>query len=285
MVRTSRISTHDRNRGEIPFKDQILAMNHATMRRLVAPYIGTSQHDVDGMADTSVVIGAENLRTLAVENVLRAYMAKSSTGTSLYQAWLRGVEDFCGHPIPPNLVPNGKLPYVMDTPSTKAENDESVAAVELFKRCVCTPEQYTQLINSSLVAFGVVSHFLAERGLILVDTKTEHGVTQDGKIVSQDELYTMDSSRFWLAEDYANQLGQLERGEIEELKPRSFSKEFARGFSKGDEGYTDEQRALIAVRYIMGIQNLLGNTFEPSLVPRDQQVEAGLTKIVDELAA
>ena len=46
MIRTQRISTHDINRGEIPFKDQILAANHNYMRRLVEPVIGTSQFEV-----------------------------------------------------------------------------------------------------------------------------------------------------------------------------------------------------------------------------------------------
>src|SRR5690349_13556286 len=64
MVRTQRISTHDINRGEIPFKDQILAANHNYMRRLVEPAIGTSQFDVPGLADNEVVIAAENLRII-----------------------------------------------------------------------------------------------------------------------------------------------------------------------------------------------------------------------------
>jgi phosphoribosylaminoimidazole-succinocarboxamide synthase len=53
-------------------------------------------------------------------------MAESSTSTSLYQHWLSGEREFCGHKLPNNLSPNGKLPYLMDTPSTKAKNDESV---------------------------------------------------------------------------------------------------------------------------------------------------------------
>lgn len=35
MVRTPRISTHDKGRGEIPFKDQVLATNHNFMRKMV----------------------------------------------------------------------------------------------------------------------------------------------------------------------------------------------------------------------------------------------------------
>jgi len=58
MIRTQRISTHDINRGEIPFKDQILAANHNYMKRLVEPAIGTSQFEAPGLEDNDVVIAA-----------------------------------------------------------------------------------------------------------------------------------------------------------------------------------------------------------------------------------
>jgi len=286
MVRTERISTHDINRGSIPFKAQILAENHNYMRRLLAEALGTSQWEVIGLEDKDVVIAAENLEQIGFENVLRGYMAKSSTTTSLYQHFIKGDREYCGHKLPENLITNGKLPYVMDTPSTKSdEHDISVAPEKLFEMGVCTPDQYNQLRNATIFAFGVVSEYMRQRGLIAVDTKTEHGVTHDGRIVSQDEIWTMDSSRFWLADDYADQMQKLKAGEIEELAPRSYSKEFARGFSKGEEGYTDEQRAKIAVRYIEGAQQLLGKRFEPDMRSREEKVVTGLQAIVDNVAA
>jgi len=284
MVRTQRISTHDINRGEIPFKDQILATNHNYMRRMLSSAIGNSQFDVEGLLDNSIVVAAENLTQIPFENVLRAYMAKSSTSTSLYQHFVNGKREFCGHVLPDNLIANGKLPYVMDTPSTKSEeHDESVSPEQLFQMNVCTPQQYAQIRNSSVFSFGVISQFLKDKGLIAVDTKTEHGINRNGKIVSQDEIWTMDSSRFWLLEDYKDQLKKLENEEIEELNPKSYSKEFARGFSEGEKGYTDEQRTQIAVRYIEGIQNLLGRRFEPDMRSNKERVISGIEKIVDKI--
>ena len=95
----------------------------------------------------------------------------------------------------------------------------------------------------------------------------------------------MDSSRFWLLGDYNSQLRKLEAGGISELNPTSFSKEFARGFSEGSKGYDDDQRAQIAVRYIEGIQHLLGIRFRPDLRPRDERVISGLEKVVEKLVA
>ncbi|MBN9493313.1 phosphoribosylaminoimidazolesuccinocarboxamide synthase [bacterium] len=286
MVRTQRISTHDINRGEIPFKDQILAANHNYMRRLVEPAIGTSQFDVPGLADNDVVIAAENLQVIPVENIFRAYMAKSSTSTSLYQAWKRGDKTFAGHVMPEGLVVNGPLPYVMDTPSTKSEeHDVTLSPDDLMRLGYVTEAQYTALRNGGLVAFGMAAQFLRTKGIILVDTKFEHGINAQGKIVSQDELLTMDSSRFWLASDYASQMERFNLGEADELDPKSYSKEFARGFSEGEKGYTDEQRIVIATRYILGIQELLGRRFEPDMRPRDERVVSGLRTVMENLAA
>jgi phosphoribosylaminoimidazole-succinocarboxamide synthase len=283
MVRTSRISTHDYNRGTIPFKDQILAKNHHFMLGLIEHALGNSQYDIN-LGDNSVVIVAEKLRELDFENVLRAYMAKSSTSTSLYQHFLNGKRKFCGHHLPNDLIPNGPLPYVMDTPSTKSdEHDLSVTPEFLFEKGIATPAQYKEVRNNSIFAFGIVDNFLRQRGLLAVDTKTEHGIDHQGKIKVKDEVWTMDSSRFWMLDDYQQQLDQLKSGDIVELNPQSFSKEFARGFSRGKEEYTNDQRIEISVRYIMGIQHLTGERFEPDFRSRDEQVVTGLQKVVDEL--
>jgi phosphoribosylaminoimidazole-succinocarboxamide synthase len=146
-----------------------------------------------------------------------------------------------------------------------------------------TADQYNQVRNGSVFAFGAISEFLRQKGLIAVDTKTEHGINKKGQIVSQDEIWTMDSSRFWLTEDYNKQLEQLLKGEITELNPKSYSKEFARGFSEGDKGYTQEQRAQIAIRYIEGIQHLLGKPFTPDMRSREERVVSGLETVVREI--
>ena len=284
MFRNNRISTHDVNRGAIPFKDQVLAFNHDHMHRLVKPVLGSSQFEVEGLSASSTVIPAENLNLLKIENVLRLYMAESSTSTSLYQHWLAAKEngqtkmDYAGHQLDVTaLEPNGQLPYLMDTPSTKEEVDKTTAVDYLIQDGVCTEDQYAQIRNASLMAFGIVTQYLSQRGMVLVDTKTEHGINAEGQIVSADELYTMDSSRFWAM----NEDGSLK---TKDGKPVSFSKEFARGMvkEKGQQ-FTDAQANEIAVRYIQGLQHLTGVTFEPDLRPRDQRIIESTNLILDTL--
>ncbi len=284
MFRNNRISTHDVNRGAIPFKDQVLAFNHDHMHRLVKPVMGSSQFEVEGLSPASTVIPAENLNLLMVENVLRLYMAESSTSTSLYQHWLTAKENgqstmsYAGHELDvATLEPNGQLPYVMDTPSTKEKVDRTTDAEYLIENGVCTAGQYAQIRNASLMAFGIVTHYLSLKGMVLVDTKTEHGINADGKIVSADELYTMDSSRFWRLDDKGALLTR-------DGKPVSFSKEFARGMVK-DQGqqFSDEQANEIAVRYIQGLQHLTSESFDPDLRPRDQRIIESTNLILDAL--
>ena len=118
----------------------------------------------------------------------------------------------------------------------------------------------------------------------------------------------MDSSRFWLADDYNTQRDLFNHAEPGDLRrhleetqpgikekdflynnmvgmcPISYSKEFARGFSIGKEGYTDEQARQIAIRYIEGLQNLIGVRFEPDMRPYEQRVIEGLNTVVRELS-
>ena len=56
MFRNNRISTHDENRGEIPFKDQVLAQNHDHMLQLVKDVLGTSQFNIPDLKPSSTVI-------------------------------------------------------------------------------------------------------------------------------------------------------------------------------------------------------------------------------------
>ena len=284
MFRNNRISTHDVNRGAIPFKDQVLACNHDHMLRLIKDVLGSSQFEVEGLLPSSTVIPAENLNLIMLENVLRLYMAESSTNTSLYQHWLAAKEqdldilNYAGHIISvPSLKPNGILPYLMDTPSTKDKIDKTIDVQFLIDNGICSGEQYSQIRNSSVMAFGMISQYLSTKGMVLVDTKTEHGTNIYGEIVAADELYTMDSSRFWKLDDNGELLTR-------DGKPVSFSKEFARGMvTERDQQFTDEQANEIAVRYIQGLQHLTAISFDPDLRPRDERIVDSTNMILNSL--
>lgn len=253
------------------------------MCKLLTRAIGSSQINV-GLDDRSNVIVAENLKQISLENILRAYMAKTSTATSLYQHYIKGERKYCGHILPEGLIANGPLPYLMDTPTTKSRHhDQPSSPQALIKQGICTQAQYTQIRNSSIYAFGIAAEYLYRLGIIAVDTKTEHGINQQGNIVSQDEIWTFDSSRFWLLEDYQQQVAQLKSGKFETLTPKSFSKEFAREYPVNNKKFPQQAAIEISIRYIEAIEHLLQKQFSPDLTPWDERVIFALKKIVEVL--
>ena len=70
-----------------------------------------------------------------------------------------------------------------------------------------------------LFAFG--QKIAKKQGLILVDTKYEMGVDEEGELMLIDEVHTPDSSRYWIKHSYK---ASFERG----LEPESLDKEFVR---------------------------------------------------------
>lgn len=269
MYRSNRVSTHDRHRGKIPFKDQVLALNHHLMLELVKPILGSSQFEIPHLNPTSTVIAAENLEPIEFENVLRLYMAESTTSTSLYQHWLAGQREFCGHVLPDDLQPGGKLPYIMDTPSTKSKSDESVPPHYLVEQGICTEAEYIHIRNNAILAFGMVMAHDRTKGLMLVDTKLEHGRNHQGHIKVMDEVFTLDSTRRWKIDANTGRFELDKKG-----KPKSYSKEFVRGmeFDPNTGLLHPDQEVEIAVRYIEAIQHLSGQKFEPDLRARDERI-------------
>lgn len=150
---------------------------------------------------------------LPVECVIRGYLAGS--GWKEYQA--NGT--VCGVQLPGGLKQCEKLPELIFTPATKAEQGDHDENIN-FERCVdiIGKETATYVRDKSLEVFAKASEYAESRGIILADTKFEWGVV-DEKIILIDEVLTPDSSRFWPADKY-------EAGRDQE----SFDKQFVRNY-------------------------------------------------------
>lgn len=115
-----------------------------------------------------------------------------------------------------------------------------------------------------LFAFGQKT--AKKHGLILVDTKYEMGVDEQGELMLIDEVHTPDSSRYWNKHSYK---ASFERG----LEPESLDKEFVRRMIV-DAGYdvdsdedpsrymTDEIRISASQKYIELYEKITGDRFE-----------------------
>ena len=128
---------------------------------------------------------------IRIEMVVRGYL----TG-SMVRAYDAGVRTFCGVDLPEGLKPNQRFPQPLVTPTTKEKNDRAISPAEIAAEGWTTAERYAQMKAVALRLFERGTRLLAEKGLILVDTKYEFGLLGD-ELVLIDEIHTPDSSRMW----------------------------------------------------------------------------------------
>lgn len=274
LVTTDRQSGFDRMLGAIPFKGQVL--NRTSLywfeqtRGIVANHVLGSPH-------ANALLG-RRCKVLPIEFVVRGYMT-GSTDTSIWTRYQKGVRSYCGHALPEGMKKNEKLPANIVTPTTKEkEHDRPITAEEIVAEGWLTAEQWALCSAKTLELFAFGQRLAAERGLILVDTKYEFGVTEDGEILLIDEIHTPDSSRYWLADSYEERLAAGQ-------EPNMIDKEFFRlWFRERCDPYADaelpvpppELIAELAARYIQLFEKITGMTFEPDLRPLEETVMASL---------
>jgi len=131
-------------------------------------------------------------------------------------------------------------------------------------RGVVSEAEYLQLEAYTRALFARGQEMAAKQGLILVDTKYEFGRLPSGQIVLIDEIHTPDSSRYFLAEGYAE---RQEAGAPQKQLSKEFVRQFliAQGF-QGKEGQviptlTDEWAASVSERYIELFELVTGKPF------------------------
>jgi phosphoribosylaminoimidazole-succinocarboxamide synthase len=176
---------------------------------------------------------------------------------------------------------NERLAKNIITPTTKeTTHDRPVTPDEIVAEGWLTAEQWEFTSAKALELFAFGQKIAAGRGLILVDTKYEFGVTSDGEILLIDEIHTPDSSRYWLADSYAERLAAGQ-------EPNMIDKEFFRlWFRERCDPYKDavlpeppdDLIAELAARYIQLFEKITGTAFEPDLRPLEAAVLASLAK-------
>lgn len=275
IVITDRISAFDRVLGTLPFKGQVL-------NSLAAFWFEETKdlmpNHMIGVPDPNAMECVE-CKPLAVEFVVRAYLTGVSS-TAILTAYKSGAREFCGHKLPDGLQPHEALPKPLVTPTTKApqgEHDENISREQIIARGILSAKQFDEAAEQALTLFAHGQRVCAERGLILVDTKYEMGISPDGKLVLIDEIHTPDSSRFWFAKSYAERMSQGKA-------PESFDKEYVRRWL-AEQGYTgdgpspkltDDVRIEAARRYIEACETIRGQTFVPDSDPPHDRLAKNL---------
>ena len=243
MVVTDRISAFDVVLPEpIPFKGQVL--NQIAAKFLYATLDIVPNWVLD-VPDPNVTIG-KICDPFKVEMVIRGYLAGHAWRE--YQAGRRSV---CGVELPEGLKENDKLPEPIITPTTKASvgHDEDISRAEIIKRGLVSEDDYHLLENYTRAIFQRGSEMVAERGLILVDTKYEFGKA-DGRIYLIDEIHTPDSSRYFYSDGY-------EKLQAKGEPQRQLSKEFVRKWltENGFQGKEDQAIPVMSPDFVTSVSD------------------------------
>jgi len=177
----------------------------------VEEYPEALQADAELLEGRSMLVRKAN--RVDVECVVRGYLAGS--GWSSYQK----TGEICGQELPAGLRESERLPELLFTPTTKAEQGEHDEPITIDQmRDEVGTDLTAQLIDISFALFRAASQHAENSGIILCDTKFEFGLS-DGELILIDEVFTPDSSRFWPADLY------------EPGKPQqSFDKQFVRDY-------------------------------------------------------
>ncbi len=274
LVTTDRQSGFDRMLGAIPYKGQVL--NRTSLywfeqtRGILANHVLSSPH--------ANALIARKCTVLPIECVVRGYMT-GSTDTSIWTQYQKGVRNYCGHALPEGMKKNEPLAKNIVTPTTKEKtHDRPISGKEIVAEGWMTAAQWELISAKALELFSFGQRVAAERGLILADTKYEFGVARNGEILLIDEIHTPDSSRYWLADSYAERLAAGQ-------EPNMIDKEFFRlWFRERCDPYKvdvlpvppAELIAELASRYIQLFEKITGTTFAPDLRPLESTVLASL---------
>jgi phosphoribosylaminoimidazole-succinocarboxamide synthase len=261
LITTDRQSGFDRMLGAIPYKGQVLnrtSLNWFEMTKgMVGNHVIASPH--------ANALMAKKCRVLPIEFVVRGYMT-GSTDTAIWTQYAKGERNFCGHALPEGMKKNERLRENLVTPTTKeAKHDRPITAEEIVKEGWLAAEEWEFCAAKAMELFAFGQKVAAARGLILVDTKYEFGVADDGEILVIDEMHTPDSSRYWIAESYEQRVAAG-------LEPEMIDKEFFRlWFRERCDPYADaelptapdELIAELAGKYIQLFEKITGEGFEP----------------------
>ncbi len=265
FVASDRYSAFDRNLALIPHKGELLTAISTWWFEQTAPIV---TNHLLGVVDPNVAWG-KKYKVVPIEMIVRGYIT-GVTNTSLWHTYSHGQRDFGDFTLPEGLHKNQKLPQPVLTPTTKFEkHDRPLTPKEAVKEGLVDVGVWQQLQEVALKLFTFGQKKAAEKGLILVDTKYEFGLGDNGELVLIDEIHTPDSSRYWRKDSYQ---ARIDAGE----EPEYYDKEFLRlWFSSRFDPYSEAKAPTppkkiideLASRYVYVYEQLTGQEFVPTNDP------------------
>lgn len=263
MVASDRYSAFDRNLAVIEHKGELLTAISKWWFEQTASII---KNHIVSYPDPNVA-WCKKYKVIPIEMVVRGYIT-GVTNTSLWHTYSDGQRDYGDFTLPDGLHKNQKLPHPVLTPTTKFEaHDRNLTPKEAVAEGLVDAGVWEKLQKIALELFTFGQKTAEEKGLILVDTKYEFGLDDNGEIVLIDEIHTPDSSRYWPVETYQQ---SIDKGE----EPENYDKEFLRLWFKSQfDPYNDTDAPVpsqeildeLIRRYTYVYESLTGASFKPAI--------------------
>jgi phosphoribosylaminoimidazole-succinocarboxamide synthase len=271
IVATDRLSAFDRVlRTPIPHKGAVLGSLSAFWFERTRDIV--ENHLIE-QVDPNVSLVRE-ARPIRLEMIVRGYLCGS-----MWRKYRQGKRVFSGKQAPDGLRKHDPLPEPLVTPTTKEASDREIDPETIVAEGWTTRERYAEMERIALALFRRGSELLAEKGIILVDTKYEFGLLDD-RLVLIDELHTPDSSRFWPAEGY-----RADREGVEQLDKEFVRQWLLAGAEQGSmpDALPEEVIAETSRRYCAIYEAITGcpaprRCGEVTLRIRDNLVERGIIR-------
>ena len=274
LVATDRHSSFDRIIAHIPHKGQVLNQISAYWMKHLESVV---PNHILAIPDPNVTV-AKKCQPIAVEAVVRGYLT-GVTGTSIWTRYQAGERTFGSMTLPDGMRKNQMLPTPVFDPTTKEDtHDRALTPDQMIAEGFITKERFELLRATALKLFAKGQELARSRGLILVDTKYEFGIDENGVLTLIDEIHTPDSSRYWQLASYDLRFA---RGE----EPEYFDKEFLRlWFKEHCDPYNDpvlpeapqELVEEMSRRYIRMYEQITGDRFVPAEQPIIPRMEKNL---------
>jgi phosphoribosylaminoimidazole-succinocarboxamide synthase len=255
IVTTDRVSAFDVVLDTVPFKGAMLngLSNYwfEQTKDIIPNHIISIPHP------NAILV--KKCTILPIEVIVRGYL--TGGGWREYEA----DGTVSGIALPKGLKKNCKFDTPILTPSTKAKegHDMPISVEEIIKQGIVEEKLMRKIADTALKLFARGQELVAKNGLILVDTKYEFGVLDDGSLIIADEIHTSDSSRYWYADGYeaAFKAGEDQKGLDKEYLRRWLMDQGFKGDGKPPV-IPAEVKAALADRYEQAYRMITGKAFD-----------------------
>lgn len=274
LIATDRLSAFDRGICSVPGKGQVLTQ---MARYWFERTAHIARNHVISVPDPAVMVVHE-VKIIPIEVVVRGYLAGSAWRDYAANRPVSGVT------LPRGLREFDQLENPIITPSTKeavGSHDMPISEAEIIAQKLVMASVWDQVRATALELFTFATTELAERGLLLADTKYEFGLLGD-TLVLADEIHTLDCSRFWIRDSYEAALREGRAPDMLDKEPiRRWLMQ--QGFSGEGEVPTvsDEYRLELREYYRASAARVTGQELQLDDTPPTKRIEANLRRFLD----